>query len=98
RIINRINVFDDEEYNSLVRNFGQDLRGHIDEDSKIKIYLEHIDYVDDLVKQNKEILTKFDTLLLELSKLDAIDSQTFEQLQAIEDINNLITSTKYYKN
>ena len=46
---------------------------------------------------NEDILLKLDGLILEISKLDDIDSGTLEELPAIQEINSLIEHTKYYK-
>lgn len=47
---------------------------------------------------NESILVKLDSLLLEISKLDDIDEAGLEELTAIQEINDLISQTKYYKN
>lgn len=47
---------------------------------------------------NESILVKLDSLLLEISKLEDIDDAGLEELTAIQEINDLISQTKYYKN
>ncbi|MBQ5564967.1 MAG: hypothetical protein IIT39_16465, partial [Clostridia bacterium] len=64
---------------------------------QLKIYNEHISYVYGLVEMNENVLTKLDKLLLEISKLDDLDEQGLENIAAIQEINDLIAQTKYYK-
>lgn len=97
KLVNRIIIFDEIEYQNLQKKYGDNIIDCSSTDDKVKIYKEHLIYINDLIKQNETILTKFDALLLEISKLDDIDKDTFEHLQAIEDINKLIETTKFYK-
>ena len=49
------------------------------------------------MEMNENILTKLDGLLLEVSKLDDINEEDLENMAAIQEINNLIAQTRYYK-
>ena len=66
-------------------------------DTQMRIYSEHIFYVRGLVSQNEEILIKMDALLLEISKLADLDEHGLENMAAVQEINDLIAQTKYYK-
>ena len=46
---------------------------------------------------NENMLVKMDSLLLEISKLDDINAGDLENMAAIQEINELIEQTKYYK-
>lgn len=104
KMINRMIIFDYKDYIKLMdklRN-SQTIDGITvaskSSSTQLKIYNEHIDYVRGLVDMNESILVKLDGLLLEISKLDDIDEAGLEELSAIQEINELITQTKYYKN
>lgn len=94
RAVNRINVFDEEEYRKLLRN-----ELSMPEDSrrlKIQIYGEHLGYVDDIIRKNEVIITMLDNLVLEISKLDDINGQSMESIQILSELQELIKNTKYY--
>ncbi|MCR5207256.1 MAG: hypothetical protein K6C14_02115 [Eubacterium sp.] len=96
KAINRIGVFDEEEYHKLLRN-----ELALPEDSKqlkIQIYGEHLSYVDGIIRQNEVIITLLDNLMLEISKLDGINGQSMENLQILAEMKELIKNTKYYGN
>lgn len=97
KMINRITIFDYTEYVKLRQQYKGDIASNRSNDPKAELYCEHIEYVNAKVKANEEILTKLDTLLVEISKLDDVDDESFEKLEAIQQINNLIANTKYYK-
>ena len=59
--------------------------------------MEHINYVKTLVEDNEVIIMKMDKLMLELSKLSELNADNIEKVSAIQDINELISQTKYYK-
>lgn len=65
--------------------------------AQMNIYNEHIRYVRGLVSDNEQILVKMDALLLEISKLDDLDEHGLENMAAVQEINDLIAQTKYYK-
>ena len=83
KILERVNMFDENDYISLVY--------------KMKIYLEHMNYVKTLVEDDEVIIMKMDKLMLELSKLSELNADNIENVSAIQDINELIGQTKYYK-
>ena len=104
KMINRMIIFDYKDYTKLINKLkNASASDGITVASKstgaqLKIYNEHIDYVKGLVEMNESILVKLDSLLLEISKLDDIDEAGLEELTAIQEINDLISQTKYYKN
>ena len=94
RAINRIGVFDEEEFRKLNRN-----ELNLPEDSralKIQIYAEHIQYVNDVIRRNEDIITLLDNLMLEISKLDDINGSSMENIQIIAEMRELIKTTKFY--
>lgn len=95
KMINRMNLFDEEDYRSALRGTS----GKASESAAriLEICKEHIDYVHSTIDMNEDILLKLDGLILDISKLDDIDSGTLEELPAIQEINSLIEHTKYYK-
>jgi len=103
KMINRMMIFDYKDYKKLVQkiHYSRNVNG-VGVNSKavgdqLKIYNEHISYVYGLVEMNENVLTKLDKLLLEISKLDDLDEQGLENIAAIQEINDLIAQTKYYK-
>ena len=102
KILNRIEVFDESDYRVIIykiKNGGDNLPEQEKQVlyDKLNICLEHINYVKELVEANETIVLKMDKLLLELSKLSAVDESDIENMSAIQDINALIDQTKFYK-
>lgn len=96
-IINKISVFDEEDYSSMKKNksnptFSQDLVN-----DKLNVYEEYIKFVSEAVEDNEELLLKLDKLLLEISKLDSIEGDEIENMPEIREFDELINNTKYYK-
>ena len=94
KAVNRIGVFDEQEYRKLLNN-----ELNLPDDSKelkIKIYGEHIAYVDGIIRQNEDIITLLDNLMLEISKLDDINGKSMENIQILAEMRELIKNTKYY--
>lgn len=104
KMINRMIIFDYKDYTKLMEKLknSQTVDGITvaskSSGAQLKIYNEHIEYVRGLVDMNESILVKLDSLLLEISKLDDIDETGLEELAAIQEINDLISQTKFYKN
>ena len=96
-------IFDYKDYKKLVQKMhnSRNING-VGVNSKavgdqLRIYNEHISNVNGLVEMNENILVKLDKLLLEISKLDDLDEQGLENIAAVQEINDLIAQTKYYK-
>lgn len=92
--IRRIGVFDENEYRRLVNN-----SLNVPEASrqqKLNIYKEHIDFTYAVVNRNEYIITLVDNLILEISKLEDLNSQSAENIHILNDMRALIDNTKYY--
>ena len=104
KMLNRIIIFDYKDYLKVLEKLkNSPIVDGVKVSSKavgaqLKIYNEHIYYVRDLIEMNESILVKLDSLLLELSKLDDLDRDGLEKIAAIQEINDLISQTKFYKN
>ncbi|MBQ8134500.1 MAG: hypothetical protein IJ192_08860 [Clostridia bacterium] len=104
KILNRITIFDYKDYLKV----DDELKNapvvdgitvfSSSADAQITIYNEHIDYVRELVEENEKILLKLDSLLLEISRSDDINESDFEQMPAMQEINELISQTNFYQN
>ena len=101
KMINRMIIFDYKDYKKISekRNDRLETGGAVPAalDQQLIIYNEHIDYVRELIEMNEGILTKLDALLLEISKLDDLDGKGLESIAAVQEINDLIAQTRYYK-
>lgn len=103
KMTDRMSIFDYEDYKKLVQkiHYSRNTNG-VRINSKavgdqLKIYNEHISYVNGLVEMNESVLVKLDRLLFEISGLDGLDEKSFKNMAAIQEINDLIAQTKYYK-
>ncbi len=94
-IINRIYAFDEVEYDALVR--GKSRLSKSITEQKLAIYREYIDYVGKAVEDNDEILLRLDKLLFEISKFNSIEEGELESMQALQELDRLITDTKWYR-
>ncbi len=97
-IINKLNAFDEEDYNFIKkqRNAGAFSEEIMQE--KFNVYNEYIRFVKEATEDNEQILLKLDKLLLEISGLNCIESGELEQMAGMIEIDNLIKQAKYYKN
>ncbi len=103
KMLNRIIIFDYKDYLKVLDKLNSApvvdgvkvaSKAHA---AQLKIYNEHLDYVHQLLEMNENMLVKMDSLLLEISKLDDINAGDLENMAAIQEINELIEQTKYYK-
>ena len=94
-IINRIYAFDEEEYDALAR--GKSRFSKAIAEQKLAIFREYIDYVGNAVEDNDEILLRLDKLLFEISKFNSVDEGELEGMQALKELDQLITDTKWYR-
>jgi hypothetical protein len=97
-ILNKMNAFDEEDYNSIrtKQESGAFSQQFIAE--KFKVYDEYINFVKAATEDNEQILLKLDKLLLEISGLNSVESGQLEQMAGMIEIDNLIKQAKYYKN
>jgi hypothetical protein len=94
-MLNKICAFDEEEYNEI-KNGKSDLRQSIAV-QKMEIYNEYIDFVNQAVDGNDEILLRLDKLLLEISKFNTLNAGELENMEAMHALDDLIRDTKWYK-
>ncbi len=94
-MLNKICAFDEEEYNEIKTG-----KSELDKNiaaQKMGIYNEYIDYVNRSVVGNEEILLRLDKLLLEISKFNSLSNGELETMEALQELDNLIRDTKWYK-
>ena len=96
-ILNKLNAFDEADYNQIRKDAdrGQFSKEFID--TKMGIFNEYFSFVREAVEDNEEILLKLDKVLLEISKLDSLEAGELENMSAMQEIDELIQNTKWYK-
>lgn len=102
KMLNRITIFDDRDYNVIMYKLKYSTVRLSEEDAdilreRLAVYQEHLDYIKNLIEMNEGIIVKLDRLLLELAKLDDFDETNIEKTPAIQEMNDLIQQTKLYK-
>lgn len=100
KMINRIVIFDEDDFEKTSHLLLESVQSYEDQQriqSKVEVYNEHIAFVDTMLNNNDDILIKMDKLLLEISKLDGLQGNDFDNLLAVREINELIDNVKYYK-
>ena len=96
-VINKINIFDEQEYEKIKRDIKNGkLNGKIEEQKK-DMFDEYIFFVKDSIEDNEEILLKLDKFLFELSKFNSLEDGELENMSAIKDVDELINKIKFYK-
>lgn len=96
-IINKLNIFDEEEYHRLSKHSTHEELSKSYSKEKITIYNEYITFIKDSIDDNEEVLLKLDKLLFELSKLNSLEDGDLEKMMSMKEIDDLINKTKYYK-
>jgi hypothetical protein len=94
-MLSRISAFDEEEFNQIRKE--AKFRPSPTMQQSLEIYLEYITFAEKAVEQNEEILLKLDRLLAEVSKFNTIDSTQLGEMSAMQELESLITDTKWYK-
>lgn len=97
-ILNKMNAFDEEDYNFISerresRDFSEEFM-----EEKIKVYSEYITFVKSATEDNEQILLKLDKLLLEISGLNSVESGQLEEMAGMREIDDLIKQAKHYRN
>ncbi|MDF0591160.1 hypothetical protein [Candidatus Methanocrinis natronophilus] len=97
-ILNKMNAFDEEDYNFVrerreSRDFSEEFM-----EEKIKVYNEYITFVKSATEDNEQILLKLDKLLLEISGLNSVESGQLEEMAGMREIDDLIKQAKNYRN
>lgn len=96
-ILNKLNVFDQEEYNQLQKEIGMKNVKREFIEAKLNIYGQYITFIKGAVEDNDQILIKLDELLLELSKLNSLEDGELEEMNAMKELDALISKTKLYR-
>jgi hypothetical protein len=96
-IINRMNAFDEVDYNQIRKGSAQFKFSKEFIEEKISIYNEYISFVKASTEDNEEILLKLDRLLLEISKFNSLEDGEIENMDAMKEIDELINKAKLYK-
>ena len=94
-ILNKINAFDEEDYEKIRRNRKAANEKYVL--SRLGIYNEYIVYVKNATEENEKILLKLDMLLLELSKIDTFQPGEIENMKEIREMDELIRRSTYYR-
>ncbi|MGF6355179.1 hypothetical protein ABIE27_003093 [Paenibacillus sp. 4624] len=95
-ILNRLNVFDEADYASMMKAKSPTIPQKLFQE-KTKVYNDYLTYVKDSLHTNEEILLKLDQLLLEISRLDSFEAGNIEQMPCMQEIDQLIKHTKLYR-
>jgi len=96
-IINKLNAFDEEDYNFIRKKYEDGAFSQQFMEEKFRVYDEYISFVKAATEDNEQILLKLDKLLLEISGLNCIESGQIDQMAGMIEIDNLIKQAKYYK-
>ncbi|MBQ5695169.1 MAG: hypothetical protein IIV48_00785 [Clostridium sp.] len=96
-IINKINIFDQNEYKKINKRINNETNQNKILIEKINMYKEYITFVKNAIEDNEEILLRLDKVLLELSKFNSLDEGELENMSAMDNIDDLISKIKLYK-
>ena len=96
-IINKLNAFDEDDYNLIRKKHTSQAFSQQFVDDKSKVYNEYITFIKAAAEDNEEILLKLDKLLLEISGLNSMENGQIEQMPGMIEIDDLIKQTKLYK-
>ena len=96
-ILNKLNAFDEEDYNRMRKDTTQVAFSKEFIQTKMGIYHEYISFVKESIEDNEQILLKLDKLLLETSRFNSLEDGEIENMSAMQEIDELINKTKFYK-
>ena len=96
-IINKINIFDQNEYKKINKRINNETNQNKILIEKINMYKEYITFVKNAIEDNEEILLRLDKVLIELSKFNSLDEGELENMSAMDNIDDLISKIKLYK-
>ena len=94
-MVNKLNVFDQEEYDQITGEKTK-VSNRIEEEKR-KVYEEYIAFIEHSIEDNEQILLKLDQLLLELSKFNSLEDGEIEAMPAMLEIDELISKAKFYQ-
>jgi hypothetical protein len=95
-MINRLHVFDEEEFQSISKQNTSQLSPELLQEKRT-VYKAHMSFVKSSLHINEEILLKLDRLLLEISRLDSLEIGDIGQMPGMQEIDALIKQTQFYK-
>lgn len=96
-ILNKINAFDEEDYERISSGNGEKRFSTEFIDSKLSIYNEYISFVKNAIEDNEEIILKLDALLLEISKFNSLEAGKIDNMNEIKEMDELIRKSKNYQ-
>ncbi len=96
-IINKLNAFDEKDYNRIKKD-GENKFSKEFINTKMRIYGEYVSFIRKAIEDNEQIILKLDKLLLELSKFNSLEDGKIEDMNAMKEIDELITKIKLYYN
>ena len=96
-VINKINIFDEKEYDRLYKDIRHRKMSNSIINEKKNMYEQYISFVKESIDDNEQILLKLDKVLLELSKFNSLEDGQLENMNAMKDIDDLICKIKLYK-
>lgn len=96
-ILNKLNAFDEKDYNRIKKSSAQKKFTAEFIESKMNIYNEYVAFVKDATEDNEQIILKLDKVLLEISKLNSLEDGEIENMSAMKEMDDLINKTKFYK-
>lgn len=95
-ILNKLSVFDQEEYDQMSSSHKKIKFSSRVVMEKKRIYEEYITFIENGIEDNEQILLKLDQLLLELSKFNSLEAGEIEEMPAMQEIDELISKAKFY--
>ncbi|MDR6555197.1 hypothetical protein [Paenibacillus qinlingensis] len=95
-MINRLHVFDEQEYQSVMSKSSSQLSSKLLQEKR-NFYQTYLSFIQGALHMNEEILLKLDKLLLEISRLDSVEIRDIEKMSGMQEIDALIKQTHYYK-
>ena len=95
-VINKINAFDEEEYEKISNSRGPSGLSPKYIVSQQAIYNEYITFVKNALDTNEEILLRMDALLLEISSVDSVEASEIANMKEIREMDQLIRKSRYY--
>lgn len=95
-IINKLNAFDEKDYNRIMKNGAEKKFSGEFIQTKMSIYKEYISFVKNAIEDNEQIILKLDKILLELSKLNSLENGKIENMSVMKEIDELINKIKLY--
>jgi len=95
-ILNRLSVFDESEYLSVMNQRRSKFSREILQE-KTNVYNEYLTFMKSSLSTNEEILLKLDKLIIEISRLDSFEPGDIDNMPCMQEIDSLIKQTKFYK-